>query len=114
MSEQLLKKAFQLTSSIEVSKHTCMMLDTGATYVDGCVNPSAANVPCIGVTDESILPNGFDDYVAGVFQVTTGTAWPANSRPSTALGRRISLVQVGIVRIRAYAAIGKGDEVNIA
>ncbi len=113
--DALLDKAFSLNQNVEVGKFTALKLDTATTYLDGCLVPSGANDgPIIGVAQESILPNGFNDYSAGVYQITSGTAWPSNVIPTAATGRKINTRVVGITRCVAASAITKGDEVNVA
>ncbi len=112
--DALLDKSFRLSSNVEVGKFTALVLDTG-TYTDGCDVPAAANEgQVLGIAQESILPNSVNDYSGGVYQITSGTAWPSNSIPSSATGRAISVRCLGISRAVAYAAITAGAHVNIA
>ena len=108
-------RAGQLNRNVEVGKYTCLVLNS-TNYVGGVDVPSGANVGAFaGVAMESILPDGFNDYVAGVYQIVSGTAWPANAVPSSALGRAIGYVTAGVVRvITAAGTINVGDRLNIA
>lgn len=111
--DSLLDKAFKLSANVEVGKFTVLILDTAAE--DGCSVPGAANAgPIAGVAQESVIPNSIADYSGGLYGIVSGTAWPANSVPSAATGRRISTRMVGISRVVAAAAIAVGDFVNIA
>lgn len=112
--DKVLTKTGRLNSNVEVSKFTVLLLNV-STYKDGVEVPSGANTgPIAGVAEESILPNGFNDYSAGVLQVVSGTAWPANAIPSSALGRGIAYTCEGIIRCVAAGVIAAGDDVNIA
>lgn len=114
MPEKLLVKTGRLNSNVEVGKFTALVMSAG-TYADGVDVPSGANVgPVAGIADESILPNGTNDYSGGVYQITSGTAWPANSIPASATGRAIAFCANGITRGIAASAIAVGDRVNIA
>ena len=113
--DSVLDKAFTLNANVEVGKYTVLKLDTATTYTDGVLVPSGSNDgPIAGVAQESILPNGFNDYSGGQYQITSGTAWPANAIPSSATGRKISARVMGLTRVvTTAAAINKGDRLNI-
>lgn len=112
--DAVLDKTGRLNSNVEISKYCVLVMSTG-TYKDGVDVPAAANGGSIaGVAQESILPNGFNDYSGGVLQITTGTAWPAGAIPSSVTGRGIAIRVAGIARCIASAAITAGAEVNIA
>ena len=114
MSQQLLKLGKRLNSNVAIGKFTVVVDSTG-TYENGIDVPAAANAgPIAGVADESILTESMNDYSAGQYQITSGTAWPSNSIPSSATGRGIAVVVLGISRVVASAAISIGDDVNIA
>jgi hypothetical protein len=66
------------------------------------------------VAQESVLPDAMADYSGGVYTLTSGTAWPANSVPSSGLGRNIRTRIFGISRVVASGAISRGAYVNIA
>lgn len=107
-------RAGSMNSNVEIGKYTALVISTG-TYTDGIDVPTGANVgPIAGVAQESILPNGFADYKLGVYQIVSGTAWPANAIPSSATGRKIGLVWHGFSRLVAASAVNPGDEINIA
>jgi hypothetical protein len=112
-SEQILKKSYRLAANVEIGKFTCVSPDSG-TYVDGFVNPAAANAACLGVAMESIIPNATADYSGGVYGLVSGTAWPSNSIPAAGTGLACAVAKAGIVRIVAAGAITRGDRVNIA
>lgn len=112
--DSILDKTGRLNSNVEIGKFTCLVISTG-TYRDGVDVPSAANaLNFVGVAQESILPNGFNDYVSGIYQITSGTAWPANAVPASALGRSIAYRMAGITRVIAAAAFVTGARLNIA
>lgn len=112
--DAVLDKTGRLNSSVEVGKFTALVLNV-TNYVDGVAVPSAANASLfVGVAQESILPDGFNDYSAGVYQITSGTAWPTNVNPPSSLGRGVSYRMIGISRAVAASAIASGDHVNIA
>jgi hypothetical protein len=66
------------------------------------------------VAQESILPNGYNDYSGGVNQITSGTAWPAGAVPASAAGRAINIRCWGRTKAIAASAIAVGDRCNIA
>lgn len=103
----------RLNSSIEVCKYTALSPSTG-TYPDGVDAPAGANALFRGVAQESILPQGYDDYIGGQLQIVTGTAWPAGVRPSSATGRALAIATRGRTKAVAASAISPGDRVNIA
>lgn len=114
MGELLLTKAYRLTTSIEVGKLTALVVDSSA-YADGIRVPTGANDgPVAGVARESILPDNVQDYSGGTYNIVSGTAWPANSYPTSSKGLRVSTVIEGIIRCVAAGAITRGAEVNIA
>jgi len=106
-------QSYRLASSVEVGKFTCLVADTSV-YADGCAVPGGANAVFLGVAQESIVPNALADYVAGQYTIVSGTAWPANSIPSSSTGRNVRVRQFGISRVVAQSAISRGDELNIA
>jgi len=105
-------QSYRLAANIEVGKFTCLIADTSV-YADGCNVPGAANAVFLGIAQESIVPNSVADYVAGQYNITSGTSWPANSIPASATGRNIRVRQHGISRAVAAGTINRGDEVNI-
>jgi hypothetical protein len=105
-------QTYRLAVNKEIGKFTCLVADT-ATYADGCKNPGGSNAVFLGVAQESIVPNSVADYSGGQYNITSGTAWPANSIPSSALGRNLRVRQFGISRVVASGAISRGDELNI-
>jgi hypothetical protein len=110
-------RAGPLNSNVEVGKYTVLILkNTNSIGVDAVDVPSGANVgPFAGVAMESILPDGFNDYVAGVYQIASGTAWPANVIPSSSQGRNIGYVTDGVTRVIAGSGtINTGDRLNVA
>jgi hypothetical protein len=106
-------QSYHLDANIEVGKFTCLV-PTAVNYPDGCSVPTGANVPCLGVAQESILPDSMTDYSGGVYTLTSGTAWPAGAVPSSGLGRNIRTRLFGISRLVASGAISRGAQVNIA
>lgn len=111
---QLTKIAKRINSNVEVGKFTALVIAAG-TYNDGVDVPAAANAgPVAGVADESMLPEGMNDYSGGVYQIVSGTAWPANSIPSSNQYRRLSVVREGQSKAIGSGVIAVGDEVNIA
>lgn len=112
--DQVFDQAGKLNSNVEVGKFTALVMSTG-TYGDGVDVPAASNAgPIAGIAQESILPNHVNDYSSGIYQITSGTAWPANSNPPAANGRAISMRVWGKTRAIAASAISAGDRVNIA
>lgn len=106
-------QSYRLAADVEVGKFTCLSPDSG-TYEDGCVVPSGANVVFLGIAQESIVPNSVADYSGGLYNIVSGTAWPAASIPTSALGRNIRMRMHGISRVVAAGVISRGDRVNIA
>jgi len=106
-------QSYHLNYNIEVGKFTCLAPDT-TVYADGCGVPSGANGPFLGIAQESILPDAMADYSSGQYTLVSGTAWPANSIPSSGLGRNIRTRMFGISRAVASGAISRGVYVNIA
>ena len=106
-------QSYHLDANIEVGKFTCLV-PTAVNYPDGCNVPTGANAPCLGVAQESILPDSMADYSGGVYTLTSGTAWPTGSVPSSGLGRNIRTRLFGISRLVASGAISRGAQVNIA
>jgi hypothetical protein len=106
-------QSYHLDANIEVGKFTCLVA-TSVNYADGCNVPSGSNAPCLGVAQESILPDAMADYSGGVYTLTSGTAWPTGAIPSSGLGRNIRTRLFGISRVVASGAISRGAQVNIA
>jgi hypothetical protein len=106
-------QSYHLDGNVEIGKFTCLIPST-TNYADGALNPGGANVQCLGVAQESILPDAVADYSGGQYGITSGTAWPTNSIPSSGQGRNIRVRQFGISRVVANAAITRGALVNIA
>lgn len=112
--DQVLDRAGRLNSNVQIGKFTAVIFSTG-TYGDGIDVPGGANAgPVRGVAQESILPNGTNDYSGGLYQIVSGTAWPANSIPNAALGRAIAVRVWGRTKAIAAGVIAVGDPVNIA
>jgi hypothetical protein len=106
-------QSYHLNANIEIGKFTCLAPDTSV-YADGCNVPSGANGPFLGVAQESILPDASADYSGGTYTLTSGAVWPANSIPTSGLGRNIRTRLFGISRVVASGAISRGQYVNIA
>jgi hypothetical protein len=106
-------QSFHLDGNVEIGKFTCLMA-SATNYSDGCLNPSGANVQCLGVAQESILPDAMADYSGGQYTLTSGTSWPSNAIPSSGQGRNIRTRMLGISRVVANAAIARMSLVNIA
>ena len=106
-------QSYHLNYNIEIGKFTCLTPDS-TVYADGCNVPSAANGAFLGIAQESILPDAMADYSGGQYTLTSGTAWPSNSIPSSGLGRNIRTRLFGISRAVASGAISRGAYVNIA
>jgi hypothetical protein len=51
-------QSYHLNANIEIGKFTCLAVDTSV-YEDGCNVPSGPNVPCLGVAQDSILPDAY-------------------------------------------------------
>lgn len=112
--QDVLSDTHRLNDNVVVGKFTVLTLN-GATYVDGCSVASGANAALVaGVALQSIIPDSVADYVAGQYNVASGAAYPANSIPSSPVGRAIAVAKAGIVPIIASAAISLGDRVNTA
>jgi hypothetical protein len=105
-------QSYHLDANIEVGKFTCVIA-SAINYADGCTVPAVSNDVFLGVAQESILPDAMADYSAGVYTLTSGTAWPTGAIPSNGLGRNIRCRQFGISRVVAAGAISRGAEVNI-
>lgn len=113
--DQVMDRAGKLNSNVEIGKFTALVMSVGTYTPDGIDVPSASNVgPVAGVAQESILPNGLNDYSGGTYQITSGTAWPSGSTPSAATGRTIGYRRWGRSKAIAASAIAVGDRVNIA
>jgi hypothetical protein len=113
-SEQTLKKSYRLDSNVEVGKFT-VVVASSTNYPDGCNVPSAANAGTIlGVAQNSIIPSGTADYSGGQYNITSGTAWPANVIPAQGQGEEMQVIRSGISRSVASGAISRGDAVNVA
>ena len=106
-------QSYHLDGNVEVGKFTALM-PSSTNYPDGALNPSGANVQCLGVAQESILPDAVADYSGGQYNITSGTAWPTNSIPTSGQGRNIRSRISGISRVVANAAISRAAIVNIA
>jgi len=106
-------QSYHLNYNIEIGKFTCLAPDS-TVYADGCNVPSGANGAFLGIAQESILPDAMADYSGGQYTLTSGTAWPANSIPTSGLGRNIRTRLFGISRVVASGAISRGAYVNIA
>ena len=106
-------QSYHLNYNIQVGKFTCLAADSTVS-ADGCNVPSGANAPFLGVAQESILPDAMADYSGGLYTLTSGAAWPANSVPASGLGRNIRTRLFGISRVVASGAISRGAYVNIA
>src|SRR6266446_1491410 len=112
--DAVLDKSGRLNSNVQIGKFTVLVASVG-TYNDGVDVPSGANVgPVVGVAQESRLPDGYNDYSGGQYQITSGTAWPANAIPSSITGKAIGYRMMGITKVVAASAISVGDRVNIA
>lgn len=110
-------RAGPLNSNVMVGKYTCLVLvAASAQGVDAVDVPAAANAGNFaGVAMESILPDGYNDYVAGVYQIVSNTAWPANVIPSSATGRNIGYTTAGVTRVICNATtVAVGNRLNIA
>ena len=106
-------QSYHLNFNVEVGKFTCLSPDT-TVYADGCALPAAANAPFLGVAQESIVPDAVADYSGGVYNIVSGTAWPAGVIPATSLGRNVRTRLFGISRVVASGQISRGLYVNIA
>ena len=106
-------QSYHLNYNIQIGKFTCLAPDSTVS-ADGCNVPSGANGTFLGVAQESILPDAMADYSGGVYTLTSGAAWPANSIPTSGLGRNIRTRMFGISRLVASGAISRGAYVNIA
>ena len=113
MHEQTLKKTFRNDTNVELGKFT-VVKPASANFTDGMAVPGAANDPVLGVLQESILPDNVMDYSGGQYNIVSGTAWPANSVPSSGSGLAATVQMSGISRCVASAAITRWDTVNIA
>ena len=114
-TQQQLKLTGRLNSNVEVGKFTALVFSVGTYTEDGVDVPAGSNAAGVaGIADESILPEGFSDYSGGVYQITSGTAWPSGANPSTSVGRGIAYLRRGKGRAIAASAIAVGDHVNIA
>jgi hypothetical protein len=103
---------FRLATNVEVGKFTCLTPDTSV-YRDGCAVPGAANLPLLGVAQESILADPMADYTSGIYDIASGAAWPAGM-PGAGLGRNVRSRLFGISRTVAAGPIPRGNFVNIA
>ncbi len=106
-------QSYRLDENVEVGKFTCL-IPSSTNYADGCAHPGAANAQCLGVAQESVIPDSVADYSGGQYSITSGTAWPSNSVPSSGLGRNVRVRMFGVSRVVANAAIARGAVVNIA
>jgi hypothetical protein len=106
-------QSYHLNYNVEIGKFTCLAPDTTVS-ADGCGSPSGANGAFLGVAQESVLPNAMTDYSGGLYDIVSGTAWPAGAIPSSAIGRGIRTRIFGISRVVASGAITRGAYVNIA
>lgn len=114
MGDQILDKSYRLAANVELGKFTVVVVDTG-TYSDGCAVPGAANAAKpLGIAQSSIIPNSVADYVNGQYSIVSGTAWPANSIPSTAQGRNVRVRRAGRSLAVAAGVIARGDRCNVA
>jgi hypothetical protein len=106
--------SYHVDQDIQVCKF-CALIAESATYTDGAVNPGAANVPCLGIAQESIVPDVTADYVDGQYQYAlTGATWPNTAIPSSGLGRTVRTRMFGISNCIASNAITRGAQVNVA
>jgi hypothetical protein len=106
-------QSFHLDENVEIGKFTCLSA-RATNYTDGCVHPAGANAAFLGIAQESILPDAMADYSGGQYTLTSGTAWPAGSIPTTGQGRNIRTRIFGISRVVANAPIARGAVVIVA
>ncbi len=113
-SQHILKAPYRLDANVELGKFT-VVVASSTNYNDGCGVPGAANAAAVlGVAQNSILPAATSDYSGGTYNITSGTAWPANSVPAQGQGDEVQVMRLGISRVVAAGVIARGDEVNIA
>ncbi len=112
--QQPLKMTYRADTNVEFGKFTAVV-QSSTNYNDGCAVPGAANAAgVLGIAQNSVIPSGAADYSGGQYNITSGTAWPANSIPSLATGEPVQVIRFGISRVVAAAVINRGDVVNVA
>lgn len=83
MSEDTLIRSYHNFNNVEIGVFTVLCYDTStnSTNVPGIVVSATSNSgPVCGVAQESIMPSGYSDYVAGAYgQIVSGTAWPSGA-----------------------------------
>jgi hypothetical protein len=113
-TEQVLRKSYASSASIQVGKFTVAKLDTS--NVGQFVITSTANDgPIAGVATESLIPDGMTDYAGGEYTIASGAAWPSNAIPSSSAGKAVSFaITPSIIRCVAATSVAIGDRVNQA
>jgi hypothetical protein len=114
MSEQILDKTYRNDANVEIGKFT-VVVEAHANYANGCGVPAAANAANpLGIAQNSIIPDATTDFAAGVYQIVSGTAWPAGAIPASGLGRAVRVRKAGISQCVAAGVIARGDRLNVA
>jgi hypothetical protein len=113
-TEQVLRKSYASTASIQVGKFTVAKLDTS--NVGQFVMSSSANDgPIAGVATESLIPDNAQDFSGGVYNTPSGASWPSNVLPASSAGKAVSFaIAPSIIRCIAASAINIGDRLSMA
>jgi hypothetical protein len=110
-TEQVLRKSYASSASVEVGKFTVAKLDT-SNVGQFVMSSSAYDGPVAGVATESLIPDNYQDYSSGTYNIPSGSTWPSNVVPSSSAGKAVSFaVAPSIIRCIAASGIAIGDRV---